>query len=299
VHVSTAERAVGSGRAGVGRAGVAALAVLLLGGSPVVAQSDAGSTWLQWSTFEVFIAADMVRGVGLWVLPRGHEAVFVAREVRGDYYAPEDVLTWLRSADSVLHARRPAPDDARTAIATPLLPSLGSGGTVLLRKRDEKGWDRHPVLAFADSVGRMRLAIRAGDDDVTDTFLDALRKAAYAVRHLHRVESELVRDTRCEEVCGRMTPGAVPVTQASIPRPASPFGLARGAREGRVLLSYVVDTTGRADTSSIVVRFASEGPFAASAIAAIRAATFTPATIAGRPVRQCVQQRFRFYVGRR
>jgi TonB family protein len=142
----------------------------------------------------------------------------------------------------------------------------------------------------------MRLAIRAGDDDVTDNFLDALRKAAHAVRHLHRVESELVRDTRCEEVCDLKTPGAVPVTLVSVPRPAYPFGLERRAREGRVLLSYVVDTTGRADTASIVVRFANERPFAESAIAAIRAATFTPASVAGRPVRQCVQQKVNFYM---
>jgi TonB family protein len=281
---------------------IVTLAALLLGGSPLAAQGELGNTWLRWSASDVFVAADTVRGVGLWLVPRLPAGVVpAARMIDGDYYEPEQVLSWLRSADSVLHARQRAADDARTKVITPLLPSLaGNGGAFLFRTREENRRDRNPTLALADSVGHLRLAfsIGAGDDDATDAFFDALRKAAQAVGHRHPTASEIARDVRCTQESRLPSSGAVPAQLVQIPEPEYPWQLDLLSLDGRVLLSYVVDTTGRADTSSIVVRFANHYAFVEPATAAIRKATFIPAAIAGKPVRQCVQRMLIFHVGR-
>jgi TonB family protein len=90
----------------------------------------------------------------------------------------------------------------------------------------------------------------------------------------------------------------VPAGAIDIPAPEYPYRYEMRGIEGRVLLSYVIDTTGRADTSSIVVRFASGRPFAESAMTAIRKGQFRPASIWGHPVRACVQQKVNFVMGK-
>jgi hypothetical protein len=62
--------------------GAAALLILALGSAPLAAQRETGSTWVQWSTFDVFVAADTVRGMGLWLLPRKGTGIMPKRRAR-------------------------------------------------------------------------------------------------------------------------------------------------------------------------------------------------------------------------
>jgi len=87
-----------------------------------------------------------------------------------------------------------------------------------------------------------------------------------------------------------------PVTAVLIPAPRYPAALRAAAIEGEVLAQYVVDTTGRVEPGSWKVLRASHDGFREAAREAVEAGRFKPARIAGRPVRQLVQQTIRFRI---
>jgi len=64
--------------------------------------------------------------------------------------------------------------------------------------------------------------------------------------------------------------------------------------EGAVVVQYVVDTTGSADSTSLVVDESTNPAFAESVRAALPHMRFQPAEFQGRRVRQLVRQEFRF-----
>lgn len=66
--------------------------------------------------------------------------------------------------------------------------------------------------------------------------------------------------------------------------------------EGSVVVSYVVDTSGRADSASLRVQTTSHPAFVESIRAALPGMRFHPAELSGRPVRQLVVQEFRFVI---
>jgi periplasmic protein TonB len=80
--------------------------------------------------------------------------------------------------------------------------------------------------------------------------------------------------------------------------PAYPPDLAEAGVEGVVRASYVVDATGRADTTTIRILSSDHPRFTTSVQTALGEMRFRPAKRRGQPVRQLVEQRFRFQVGR-
>ena len=80
--------------------------------------------------------------------------------------------------------------------------------------------------------------------------------------------------------------------------PVYPSDLAEAGVEGVVRVTYVVDATGRVDTTTIRIMSSDHRLFTASVQAALGEMRFRPAKRRGQPVRQLVEQRFRFQVGR-
>jgi TonB family protein len=78
--------------------------------------------------------------------------------------------------------------------------------------------------------------------------------------------------------------------------PAYPRDLLAVGAEGLVQAQYVVDTTGRVDTSSVTVVQSDDPRFTASVLTALGQMRFRPARRGGRPVRQLVEQQFRFKI---
>ena len=76
--------------------------------------------------------------------------------------------------------------------------------------------------------------------------------------------------------------------------PIYPPSLSARGVEGLVDATYVVDTTGRVDTSTIKVLQSADSLFTESVRTALGQAAFRPAKRGGRSVRQLVAQRFRF-----
>lgn len=78
--------------------------------------------------------------------------------------------------------------------------------------------------------------------------------------------------------------------------PAYPLDLLKQHIQGSVIARYVVDTTGFADTSSLVIVSATNPGFAQSVRDALPYMRFTPAKIGSTKVRQLVQQPFTFRI---
>ena len=78
--------------------------------------------------------------------------------------------------------------------------------------------------------------------------------------------------------------------------PAYPPELAAAGAQGVVRAFYVVDTMGAVDTSSVRVLYSDDPHFTAAVLSALGRMRFRPATRAGRPVRQQVEQQFRFRI---
>ncbi|HVX41186.1 MAG TPA: TonB family protein [Gemmatimonadaceae bacterium] len=78
--------------------------------------------------------------------------------------------------------------------------------------------------------------------------------------------------------------------------PAYPLDLLKQHVEGGVVVQYVVDTTGFADTSSLVIVSATNPEFAQSVRDALPYMRFSPAKIGSTRVRQLVQQPFSFRI---
>ncbi|HEY0970873.1 MAG TPA: energy transducer TonB [Gemmatimonadales bacterium] len=78
--------------------------------------------------------------------------------------------------------------------------------------------------------------------------------------------------------------------------PSYPAMLRSRGTEGRVVVRFVVDTTGRVEEGSIEVVESSHDLFTASVRRALAGMRFSPAEIGGRRVRQLVQQPFVFEI---
>ena len=78
--------------------------------------------------------------------------------------------------------------------------------------------------------------------------------------------------------------------------PIYPKELIALGMEGQVQTSYVVDTTGTVDTSTVKVLQSDDPRFSQSVLDALGQARFHPAIRAGKTVRQLVEQKFRFRI---
>jgi TonB family protein len=78
--------------------------------------------------------------------------------------------------------------------------------------------------------------------------------------------------------------------------PIYPPELIEKGVEGAVLTRFVIDTTGRADTTTLEIVQATHLLFVQSVRTAVPGMRFSPAMVQGRKVRQVVEQRFQFRI---
>jgi Gram-negative bacterial TonB protein C-terminal len=78
--------------------------------------------------------------------------------------------------------------------------------------------------------------------------------------------------------------------------PIYPKDLLATGTEGLVQATYVVDTTGQVDTTTIQVMHSDDPRFTASVRTSLGQARFRPAKRSGKTVRQLVEQKFRFKI---
>ena len=80
------------------------------------------------------------------------------------------------------------------------------------------------------------------------------------------------------------------------PTPRYPDILKSAGVEGEVVVSFVVDTTGRVDMSKVTILKSTHDLFAAAVRTALPTMRFLPAEVGGRKVKQLVQQPFVFNI---
>ena len=90
----------------------------------------------------------------------------------------------------------------------------------------------------------------------------------------------------------------VPVRALVDRAPGYPETLRTAGISGTVRVQFVVDTTGRAELSSVRVIESSHELFTRAVIASLRQARFTPGEVSGRRVRTLVERSFRFDIAR-
>ncbi|MEO8336100.1 MAG: energy transducer TonB [bacterium] len=78
--------------------------------------------------------------------------------------------------------------------------------------------------------------------------------------------------------------------------PAYPPELMKEGKEGGVFIRFVVDSSGRADSSTIEIVRATHPLFATAVRQAVPQMMFSPASMGGRHVRQSVEQNFEFRI---
>jgi protein TonB len=76
--------------------------------------------------------------------------------------------------------------------------------------------------------------------------------------------------------------------------PVYPPELIKAGIEGRVVMRYIIDTSGHADSLSVEVMHATHPAFVQAVREVIPTMRFSPATVQGHPVRQYVEQSFEF-----
>jgi protein TonB len=89
---------------------------------------------------------------------------------------------------------------------------------------------------------------------------------------------------------------ATPMRPIDPAKPEYPRELQMAGRCGSVDLQYIVGPDGRAEPGSIQVLTATEPAFGRSAAQSIQRSRFSPALIAGKPVRSRVKQRIDFKI---
>ena len=90
----------------------------------------------------------------------------------------------------------------------------------------------------------------------------------------------------------------VPVRALVDRAPAYPETLRSAGISGNVRVQFVVDTTGRAELSSVRVVESSHELFTRAVLASLRQARFTPGEVSGQRVRTLVERSFRFDIAR-
>lgn len=90
----------------------------------------------------------------------------------------------------------------------------------------------------------------------------------------------------------------VPVRALVDRAPAYPETLRTAGISGTVRVQFVVDTTGRAELSSVRVVESTHELFTRAVLAALRQARFTPGEVSGHHVRTLVERSFRFDIDR-
>ena len=83
---------------------------------------------------------------------------------------------------------------------------------------------------------------------------------------------------------------------AGSPQPRYPEALRQDRVSGCVLVQFVVDTTGRAEASTLRFLAYSDREFGRAVLYALPRMQFEPAELGGRKVRQLVQQPFTFTI---
>jgi len=245
------------------------LLVLLPGGT--VAQAPVATAHLRLELADLRLAADPFAGLILILEPAlDTRKRAAAPQLLWLRFHPDTALEWINSAAYAMNAAVPqgAPEGVQWSRT---LSALNSKGAVTLGRDRRNGKLRKGRwLAVGDSASGVRVPISPEQ-------ADSVLQMVLRVGTLARIDTVAAPAFPADRV-------ETPARLLHQPAPASKSGRAR------VLVQFVVDTSGRADPQTLVVFSASDSSRIPAALEVIRASRYQPARLGGQPVRQLMQR---------
>jgi hypothetical protein len=245
-----------------------------------------GLRHIRWPLLDIVILPDS--SSGLWFLvapnPRAVQWTDHGSSLVDLGLDPIVALQWATLARTLTGDGTNGAPGARTAL--PALQDVRSPEFVLLAKNPNPAAANEALIFLvSDSSSHTQWKTFISPAQL-DTLLTALETAArdrQATWNPSSPEASAINDSV-----------DVPVQVVFQPEPKFPGHMAATGREGRVWMSYVVDTTGRTVTGSLRPLLSDDPLFTQAAIDALMHSKFKPAFRAGRPVRHRVFQVINF-----
>jgi hypothetical protein len=190
-------------------------------------------------------------------------------------FDPDSLIPWLDLAAAYLNEppREQEPEGIRWAPR--LAPIRGTGGISFGRKIRHRQWLNVRYFMIADSVDNWIVEITP---DQSRTFLNELLEVGSLSRY--------VAPTAEHDTAQVHLPGDVDVKPSVVSQPQTSWL----GTDGRVVLQFVIDTTGAPEMNTFLAVIASDSTLEAEARRVIAGSRFHPGRRDGRPVRTLVDQ---------
>jgi TonB family protein len=172
-----------------------------------------------------------------------------------------------------------------------------SGRSVVLTESGRVVSDSTMITITRKEYERLKAAAEALRIPNADTLpSDAIRRDRRTVQQESRVDTVRERGATASGAYWdfQVAPSAQWITGTGTP--VYPPFLKNAGVQGTVLASFVVDTTGRAETATLRILRSSNDAFSDAIRAALPNMRFTPAQAGGRKVKQIIQQEFSFQI---
>ena len=220
---------------------------------------------------------------------QSQDATAAAREVVAALPGDELVRAALANADAQQAGSRPGVEDSttRAAIWTRLQAEL-----VTLYASAFSAPELREIAAFYRTPTGRRLA--AAQVPITLRILAATRSGGTRAQRPDSTATATANGSDSNVDYFRIQVQKPAAELPGNPEPVYPDSLRKAGVTGSVVVQFVVDTTGRVDTSRVLVSRSSGEPFTAAVRAILPQLRYTPAENKGHKVRQIVDKRFVF-----
>ena len=245
-----------------------------------------GLRQIRWSLLDIVILPDSASGLLFLVAPNPRAVQWTKPETRVVSIGidPITALQWATVARTLLADPSNGAAGAPT-IAPPLQDSHRPAFVLLAKNPKKSPPDEAIIFLVSDTASHTQWK-----SFTSAARLDSLLTAVEAVAR----ERQPTWSPASTSAASSAHSVDVPVEVVFQPKPTFPGTLAGKGREGRVWMSYAVDSTGRTVSGSMRPLLSDDLLFTQAAIDALMHSKFKPALRGGRPVRQQVFQVIQF-----
>jgi hypothetical protein len=247
----------------------------------------AGLRQVRWPLLDLVVLPDSSSGLWLLVSPnKGTVQWHAGASVVSLAIDPVTTFQWVMVARKLVSESAGGGEPETIHLTPPLRGRCGPAFVLLARNPDKAGSAEAFIFLVSDSASHSQWKTFASAAEV-DTLLTAVEQTAW--------EQEKWTPN-IGGLSGVADSNDTPVEIVSQRAPRYPYHLTYTGREGRVWVSYVVDSTGRPEPESFRALLSDDQQFTDEAVSALRHSKFRPARLRGRPVPQHVFQVIAFRV---
>ena len=244
-----------------------------------------GLRQIRWQLLDIVILPDSASGLLFLVAPNPRAVQWTKpeRTLVSMGIDPITALQWATVARTLLPDPSNGGAGARS-MAPPLRDSHGPGFVLLAKNPKKSAPSEAMIFLVSDSASHIQWKTFASAAQL-DTVLTVVEAVARERQTTWNPGSTSAASADSVDV---------PVQVVFQPEPKFPGTLAWKGREGRVWMTYTIDSTGRSVTGSLRPLLSDDPLFTQAAIDALMHSKFKPALRHGRPVRQQVFQVIQF-----